>query len=208
MRPHAAEKQVAALRERGVDPESPICVFSGLFERSYDLETVIEAARNLHATGRSVAQFVLCGDGSKMAGLKRQAAGLKNIHFLGWVDAPTLQATLSISTIGLCAYADDALQSWPNKPFEYMANNLAVVSSLSADLAQLLDRHQCGLTYTAGDPASLANCLHELLADPPRLAMMRSNAYETWSQDYRSSEIYDRFVAQLETLPLVTTKAA
>jgi glycosyltransferase involved in cell wall biosynthesis len=206
--PHLVEKQVAALREHGVDLESPICVFSGLFERSYDLETVIEAARRLQTTGRSAAQFVFCGDGSKMAGLKRQAAGLKNVHFLGWVDAPTLQATLSISTIGLCAYTDDALQSWPNKPFEYMANNLAVVSSLSGDLTQLLDRHQCGLTYTAGDPRSLAKCLRELLADPPRLATMRSNAYKTWSQDYQTAEIYDRFVAQLETLPQVTAKAA
>jgi glycosyltransferase involved in cell wall biosynthesis len=179
-----------------------------LFERSYDLETVIEAARRLQTTGRTAAQFVFCGDGSKMAGLKRQAGGLKNIHFLGWVDAPTLQATLSISTIGLCAYADDALQSWPNKPFEYMANNLAVVSSLSGDLAQLLDRHQCGLTYTAGDAGSLANCLHVLLANSKQLSAMRSNAYAAWWQNYRSSKIYDQFVAQLEALPQVATKAA
>jgi glycosyltransferase involved in cell wall biosynthesis len=203
-----ANEHLAALRARGVDPAIPICVFSGLFERSYDLETVISAARQLQEERRAVAQFVFCGDGGKMPSLRRQAAGLKNIHFLGWVDAPTLQATLSASTIGLCAYADDALQSWPNKPFEYMASGLAVVSSLSGDMADLLNRHQCGVTYRAGNPSSLARCLSDLLHDSKKLSTVRSNAYQAWLQNYKSSDIYDRYVTRLEEIVRPIAKAA
>jgi glycosyltransferase involved in cell wall biosynthesis len=199
---------LTALRERGVDPSVPICVFSGLFERSYDLETVIGAARRLQEVHRTVVQFVFCGDGSKMPALRRQAAGLKNVHFLGWIDAPTLQAALSASTIGLCAYADDALQSLPNKPFEYMASGLAVVSSLAGDLATLLDRHECGLTYSAGDASSLAGALSALLSDSHRLNAMRSNSYQAWLTQYRSRDIYARFIDHLTSLLPEAAQAA
>ncbi len=198
----------ATLRARGIDPSRPICLFAGLFERSYDLETVIAAARRLEIAARIDAQFVLCGDGSKMPALKRQASGLRNVHFLGWTDAAMLQAVASVSMIGLCAYARDALQSLPNKAFEYMAGGLAIVSSLPGELAALLDDLQCGLNYRAGDAASLASCLTELLNDPLKLQVMRANAYQAWSRNYRSRDIYARFATHLETLCRVSAKAA
>jgi glycosyltransferase involved in cell wall biosynthesis len=194
------EKNRRALAARGIDFTRPVCLFSGLFERSYDLETVIDAARQIQRSGGSPIQFVLCGDGGKMAALKERARGLRDVHFLGWVDGAMLQTALSISSIGLCPYADDALQSLPNKPFEYMAGGLAIVSSLPGDLAQLLDRHQCGITYPAGDSGELARCLESLLADPKKLATLRTHAYEAWSTNYCSTEIYARFVDQLESV--------
>lgn len=202
------QTNLAALREHGIDLERPICVFAGLFERSYDLETVIEAARHLQEQHQTRIQFVLCGDGSKMPTLRRQAAGLRDVHFLGWVEAPMLQATLSAASIGLCAYSANALQSLPNKPFEYMASGLAVVSSLQGDLAQLLNQHQCGFTYRAGDTSSLVNCLMDLSRDAEKLGSMRANAYRTWSQNYRSAKIYGDFVTHLTTLPVFRANAA
>lgn len=196
------------LRNRGIDPSLPTCVFSGEFERSYDLETVLKAARKIQTEGSPVVQFIFCGDGSQMPMLKRQAVGLPHVHFLGWVNAPMLQAALTISSIGLCAYADDALQSLPNKPFEYMSNSLDILSSLSGDLAELLHRHQCGLTYRAGDADSLAQAVAELVNDPRRLSEMRGNGYQAWFENYRSEIIYSRFVRQLENLTCAAAKAA
>jgi glycosyltransferase involved in cell wall biosynthesis len=202
------QTNLLVLRDRGVDLERPICAFIGLFERSYDLETVLDAARKLQRQNRPDIQFVLCGDGSKLPALRRQADGLRDIHFLGWVDAPMLQAVLSASSIGLCAYAADASQSLPNKPFEYMASGLAVVSSLRGDMAQLLGQHGCGVTYRAGEADSLANCLVDLLQDREKLGLMRANAYRAWSHNYRSTEIYGRFVAHLSSVSGVLAKAA
>ncbi len=202
------EQNLAALHRGGIDRALPTCLFTGQFERSYDLKAAIEAARQLSATDRTAIQFIFCGDGSKMPALKRQAAELRNVHFLGWVDSAMLQAAMSISSIGLCAYADDALQSWPNKPFEYMAGGLAILSSLRGDLAQLLSQHQCGLTYRAGDPSSLAKCLRDLLQDPSKVAAMRSHAFAAWSENYCSSEIYGRYVSHLQSMTQSVAKAA
>jgi glycosyltransferase involved in cell wall biosynthesis len=201
------QAEVACLRELGVDPSRPVCLFAGLFERSYDLETVIEAARQLEATG-STAQFVLCGDGSKTVALKRQAAGLHNVLFLGWVDVPRLQAVASVSAVGLCAYAGDALQSLPNKPFEYMAAGLPIISSLRGELPALVDRHQIGMNYRAGDAASLANGLENLLSNRMKLRAMGAKSHQLWSQQFRSEHVYSRFAEQLATLRHVSKIAA
>ncbi len=202
------QKHLAAFRGHTFNPAVPICVFAGSFERSYDLETVIEAARELQGDDRTPVQFVFCGDGSKLAALKRRAAGIRRVHFTGWIDGPMLQAILSVASIGLCAYADDALQSVPNKPFEYMANRLAVVSSLSGDLAEMLNRHRCGFTFRTGDSRSLAKCLRDLLGDSDLLSSLRDNAFRAWSANYRSSVIYDRFVTHLTSLARTTARAA
>ena len=205
--PAQSNECVAELRRRGVDVRRPVCFFAGLFEHSYDLETVMHAARRLHQGGTGV-QFVLCGDGSKMPVVHRLAAGLPNVHTLGWVDPFMLQAAASVAAIGLCAYSPRATQSLPNKPFEYMAGRLAIVSSLSGELAELLDRHECGVTYCAGDASSLVDCLVRLLRNPARLQAMRANAYRTWSERYQTGHIYPQFAARLEAMAAVTARAA
>jgi glycosyltransferase involved in cell wall biosynthesis len=191
--------RMAPLAGRGIDPRRPTCFFAGRFERSYDLSTVVDAARILQSEGNDL-QFVLCGDGAHLARVAKQARGLRNVAFLGWVDTVTVQAVASFSCIGLCAYARDATQSVPNKPFEYMASRVAVVSSLSGEMAELLDRHQCGRTYHANDACSLADCLASLLRSRDELDRMRTNAYEAWSHHYRSADIYADFARRLTDL--------
>lgn len=201
-------QHVNQLRDRGIDPQRPSCFFAGLFERSYDLETVVRAARVLDGSGQREIQFLLCGDGAKLPVIRRLAEGLDNVHLLGWVAPAMLQAAASIASIGLCAYAVDATQSLPNKPFEYMAGELAVVSSLQGELATILERQACGLTYQAGNSQSLSDALQHLLQHRTRLRAMQVRARATWAENYRSSEIYQRFVQVLESRALPTRCAA
>ncbi len=189
-----------ALLAHGVDSARPTCLFAGSFERSADLDTVLDAAKQLNAGGRGDVQFLLCGAGSQAAALARRAAGLRNVILPGWCDAATLHAAASLSSIGLCAYAPQATQSLPNKPFESMAHRLAVVSSLRGELAELIARHDCGVTYRAGDVAALAATIDELTRNTRRLAELRANARTAWAENYRSGEIYARWAEQLDML--------
>jgi glycosyltransferase involved in cell wall biosynthesis len=204
----ALTDRISMLRRRGIDPARPTCFFAGRFERSYDLATVIDAARRLRDRGRNDVQFVLCGDGAQMATIQSRACQSGNVHLLGWVDPATMQAVASVSSIGMCAYASDATQSVPNKPFEYMAARVAVVSSLQGEMAELLDKYQCGLTYRADDSNSLANCLAMLLDNPALLERMRCNAFEAWTRHYKSGDIYAGFVKRLMNIPANLAKAA
>lgn len=189
---------IQLLRDLGVDTNKPICLFAGRFERSYDLGTVIRAAKSLYAEGQTDLQFVLCGGGARADKYRRMAQGAQNVFFTGWISAPCLQAIASISEIGLCAYAADATQSVPNKPYEYMASELAVVSSLPGDMQQLLDRHECGVTYEAGNPSSLKSQLDSLLGNRSKLSLMQENGRAAWERHYQSQHLYRDFVAHLE----------
>jgi glycosyltransferase involved in cell wall biosynthesis len=186
------------LNDLGVATGKPICLFAGRFERSYDLSTVIKAARTLRSAGRPDVQFLLCGGGSRLRAYQQLAQNEGNVFFTGWVDAETLQALADVSTIGLSAYADDATQSVPNKPFEYMASSLAIVSSLPGDMQVMLDTHECGVTYKAGSATSLAKQLLQLLSDGEKLAVMQKKGRAAWESHYRSRHLYADFVAHLE----------
>jgi glycosyltransferase involved in cell wall biosynthesis len=202
------EGQCAVLARRGVDLTRPVCFFAGGLERHHDLVTVINAAFMLQKRGLGDVQFVICGDGSYMPMLRDRARKLPNVHLLGWVDAPTLQAVALRSVIGLCAYSRGALMSIGNKPYEYMAGGLAIVSSLPGELADLLEKYECGLSYRAGDAGSLAECLAKLLSAPRDLRRMRENARRAWSTHYCSRDVYTRFVDHLARMTTPVARAA
>lgn len=198
-------ERLANLREHGIDYRKTICCFFGLFEKSYDLCTVVDAARRMQQAGRCDVQFVLCGSGGQYPKLRRRARGLNNVVFMGWVDQHTLAAVMSIAEIGLAAYTADATQSLPNKPFEYMAGRLAVVSSLQGELADLLRAERCGDTYTAGDSHSLVQTIQNLLRDPASLDAKREQGHRLYVKQYSATNLAQQFAQHLETVHAQST---
>lgn len=90
--------------------------------------------------------------------------------------------------------------SLPNKPFEYMAGGLPVVSSLEGELQELLETHRCGLTYRAGDVDSLVHCLKRLQDDADLRKSMSENGRDLYEKCFRSDRIYDEMTTHLETI--------
>jgi glycosyltransferase involved in cell wall biosynthesis len=187
----------AALLQQGVDPRRTVAIFAGSFERSYDVATIAKAARLAQEQSKDALQFVICGDGGQMSVVRRLTAGLNNVVLLGWVNPTVLAAAMSLSHIGLAAYSKHALQSLPNKPFEYFAHSLAVVSSLQGEVAELLQLHDCGRTYRAGDAGHLLHQMCQLSEQPDRLGKYRDNGYKLWYNHFRCDVLYDEFATHL-----------
>ncbi|HLW71923.1 MAG TPA: glycosyltransferase family 4 protein [Candidatus Binataceae bacterium] len=177
-----------------------VATFAGIFGSTYDLETVIEAARKLASSGIDAAHLVLAGDGEKTAKLKARARGLTNLTFTGWLDQFALQDLLAASAIGLAPYTSGAPQSMPNKPFEYMASGLALVSSLGGELGDLVRSEQIGLGYTAGDAASLAAAIELLCAKPALRRQMGANGRRIFAERFSDAVVYPALVQHLEMI--------
>ena len=194
-----AERAALKLETHGVDKRKIICCFAGVFGVTYDLSTVINAARDaLHDPLLCKLQFVLCGDGDLRKRWERQATGLSNIVFPGWIDAAELKHLLSISSVGLAAYAAHAPQGLPNKIFEYMSAGLPVLSSLKGETATLLQDHDCGLTYVAGDKSSFLTQLRLLVGDGSLRRRMGTNARNLFQSQYSSASIYADLIRYLD----------
>ena len=184
----------------GIAQTGTVVTFAGVFGSSYDLETIVECARLFQTRGRTDIQFVLAGGGDKTASLQRQAHGLGNLVFTGWLDQASLRILLKLSSIGLCAYSLNATQSLPNKPFEYMAAGLPQISSLRGELESLLHEHQIGLQYEAGSAESLFSRVSALADDPQTGDRMAARAKQVFDRHFDSNVIYPGFAAHLETV--------
>jgi glycosyltransferase involved in cell wall biosynthesis len=176
-----------------------IACFFGTLGRQFELDAVIEAARNLRSEG---VLFVLCGTGDRLNHYKNLAGDCPNVMFPGWMDAPQIWTLMRKASIGLAPYPSEAnyADNMPNKPLEYLSAGLPIVSSLRGGLEQLLEHNCCGLTYRNKDAADLASKILVLKQDPGLLARMSDNAANTFRSHFKAEDVYGRMVAYLETI--------
>jgi glycosyltransferase involved in cell wall biosynthesis len=187
-------------RENGIDPEKDICIFLGQFEQTYNIETIINAAKIFEAKGMHNFQFVLCGSGSQEPNLRKMANATKSVIFPGWISGETINYLMSISKIGIAAYAEDAPQSLSNKPFEYMAGKLAILASLDGELRVLVEKGQCGYYYHANDAETLANYLEEYSRNPELLQRARENSFTMYKNYFSADKVYKKMSIDIISL--------
>jgi glycosyltransferase involved in cell wall biosynthesis len=183
-----------------ISPATTNLAFVGQLSHSYDLDTVVEAARLLYRSLGQQVRFFIAGDGRDRQRLHRAAQGVPTIACTGWLSHPEVVALLRQCTVGLVSYAAGATQSLPYKPFEYMAASLALVSCLPGELEDLIRREGIGLQYTPGSPESLAACIRTIVGHPEHCAQMRRKSKELFAAEYRAGVIYSRFANYLESL--------
>lgn len=186
------------LRARGVDPDLFTACFLGLFTRTIDMETVLDALRLLERQDGPPVQLLLCGDGPMGGAFRARAEGLRHVRFLGWSDATTMAAVMGLASVGLAAYGRLAIQSIPNKPLEYLGNGLVLVSSLPGEMAQIVEETGCGLSYRPGDAAGLAAVLARLRDDPGLVAAMRARAAAAFEERFAAATVYEAMAIRLE----------
>ncbi|MCL5734650.1 MAG: glycosyltransferase family 4 protein [Actinobacteria bacterium] len=184
----------------GIDDSRLVCWFLGSFGDTYDLETVIGAARVLKHQGVTECQFVLSGEGERRARCEEIAARLDNVVFTGWLNREEITSMMQMAHVGLAAYRPGAPQGLPNKIFEYMAAGLPILSSLSGECEQFLKANGCGISYTPGSVDSLVGALRVLRKDADLRTKLGANGRAAFRSRYSASVVYPRLAEYLERL--------
>jgi glycosyltransferase involved in cell wall biosynthesis len=193
------ETDTVAFRARyGIRPERMVVTFVGIFGFSYDLETVVHAAKVLQHHRAAEVQIVLVGDGDAGPRLREMARGIPDLICTGWFDQKCIQILLSLSSVGLAAYTEKATQTLPNKPFEYLASGLPLLSSLRGELEDLIRNEQIGLQYQAGDVQSLVEKIVWLAEHQEERIAMGQRARKLFEERFRADVIYPKLVTHLE----------
>ena len=178
----------AQLAGAGVRKDRKIVWYVGTFNRWIDLGTVIEAARLLAAEGNEEIQFVLSGSGGFDAAWRKQAAGLPNVVFTGWIDIPKIIHMRRISWAGLAPYQPGFL-TVGNKLFEYMAGGLPILLSIGGDAKTIVEQHDAGIAYEGKNPASLRSAINHMLTDGIQ-QRMAANSLEAHRLHYSAEKVY------------------
>jgi glycosyltransferase involved in cell wall biosynthesis len=163
-------------------------VFAGRIVAPKGVEVLVRAARTVDA------EFVICGDGARMAAVRRLARRLgvsERVRFTGWLSADALAHELAQASVV-------ALPSvWP-EPFglvaiEAFAAGRPVVASRTGGTGDWLEDGVNGLGVRPGDAGDLAHALNSLLADPARQLAMGAAGREM---------VAERFSAQRHVITL------
>lgn len=165
-------------------------VYAGSLGAFYELPLVIEAARRCRRDGLTDVHFILAGDGERLAELQRLAEGLDNISFTGWLESRDLHRVLKLAQVGLLPYRDFGEGTLPNKPAEYFAYGLPVISSIEGEFAELVDGHSLGINYLPGDLDGLCAAIKTVRNDVERRKGWSANATRAFSEHFDAREIY------------------
>jgi glycosyltransferase involved in cell wall biosynthesis len=206
-RPRIAEERLARARaywnERGIRRGTSQIVgcFFGAFSQQFEFASVLRAAQILARDGVDF-RLVLCGTGERLEELRETARDNPNVMFPGWIEQPEIFALMELAHFGLAPYRDHVgfVDNLPNKPIEYMAGGLAVISSLSGYLKKFLAERGCGFSYPEGDAAALAGLIAALAADRPRLEAARLQARRTYEELFDADKVHESFLKYLQTM--------
>ena len=158
---HGIELSSSVLRKqvRPVFAEPFRLVYVGTMGASYDLETAIDAVREMHDV-----ELDLAGAGPKESALRVRAEGCARIRFHGYLGEAELRALLARADAGLVPMFDESCVGVPYKLADYAAEGLPVVNTLHGETERLLAEHGAGVTCTAGDVHALCAAVADLRA--------------------------------------------
>ncbi|MGI9177313.1 MAG: glycosyltransferase [Pirellulales bacterium] len=178
------------------------CVYAGTLEAGQDLDVLAGAARQLSA-GNVTATIHVAGTGSGEAALRRAAAsmtGACRLEVHGLLARQAYVNLLSRCDVGLVCVKPESLVAVPYKVCDYAAAGLAIVNSLPGELQRLIDEHDAGVAYTAGDASSLARAIAGLATDRSRLTACRQGARRLAAAEFDRERTYPKFADWLETV--------
>jgi glycosyltransferase involved in cell wall biosynthesis len=174
--------------------------YIGTLGRTYDLETILETAT--YFSDNPDVRFIIAGDGPEYTQLKKKVLkkGIPNIVFTGMLGYPDLTQLLSLSAVGISAYAPGAPQTFPNKVFDYLAAGLPVINSIPRELQRLLKEEEAGLQYEAGNYRSLIHAIEKIINDEEKRKDMGKNARRLVEERFDRNREYLKLEKFLENL--------
>ena len=188
---------IQSLYKFGIKKHCFVITFVGTFSPTCNFETVIDVAHILFKNNDTRVQFVLVGNGAQASFLKRKSKGLDNVLLTGWCEKPQVEEILLNSSVGLTPYTGGAPQTLPNKPFEYMAANLPILSSLEGELKTIIEQEKIGLQYKASNPIDLKDKIMWFLSHPEETETMGQRAKALFEEKYNADVVYPSLVDHL-----------
>ena len=155
-----------------------------------NLQPILKAAE--HFKDISKIKFVVAGDGDERENFIKTSnrLGLKNIVFPGWLNKYEIKNLLKNSDFGLVPLRNrfDYKLAIPNKPIEYIANQLPILSGLEGELKSLIKDNNIGFTYKTYK--ELIEKINDIFSNQNKLNKMSKNCKELYQKKFDSKLVY------------------
>jgi len=175
-----------------------IVTYVGTFSGFTDVPCILEAAHCFLDDDR--VHFLIVGSGEKANKYFSIGEKLRNVTMTGWVDFREVCSLLRITDVGLVAYSDIATMSLPNKPFEYMASGIPLLSSLKGELECITLNNNIGRMYKSGDVSSLVSEIKWFLENRDKAKVMGRKALSLFKREFLGEVIYSKLSIHMERI--------
>ena len=175
-----------------------IVAYTGMIGQTIEVGPIMHAVAALPNV-----EFVFAGGGDGLGFALKWAEGIRNVHFTGWLKTPEIQRLLEIATIGIVPYRDRANfeRGITNKPVEYLAHSLPIVTSLQrGPLVEMLMDEGAGRTYRNTEPATLAAAISEMLSDEQELKAMQGRARALFEHNFHPDQVFGDWIKIIEAV--------
>jgi glycosyltransferase involved in cell wall biosynthesis len=176
-----------------------VFTYIGSFGYAYDLSLVCKVAKRISELSANNVHFVLAGGGQRFDELASLVRSMDNVTLTGWLNAPEMSALLEMSDVGLVPRCG-TLNNVPNKPFEYMAAGLPILSSLEGEMIDIISRNEIGCSYASGDSEALLDHILRLAADPTLRKMQGQNSRQLFLREFDASVVYEKYSRFVESV--------
>ena len=169
--------------------------YTGSISTSYDIKTLILAAKKLLKDGHSEIKVQILGTGSLKDELEEFSKDIPSVKFWGFTAYPKMAAVLSKSDLVINSFVKGAPQSIVNKVGDYLASGKAMINTLENPVfCKLVDRSKCGVNIEPENVDVLADTILRLKEDETGRLQMGSNARELGETEFDRAVSYKKIV--------------
>lgn len=173
-------------------------IYAGSLGYSYDLPTILDAARILEARHGNQIQFVIAGDGPQRPLVEKSAASLSNVRYLGRLSKEQLMLEYFQADVGLTQHIRGATQSVTYKLFDLLSAGLPVLNSLESEMKEIIQKNEVGMHNCPGDVDGLVANILACFQNPALVVKMRENGKKLTLREGAAHKVYSDLVDFLE----------
>ena len=170
--------------------------FGAISRNKTNLKEVIEVFNNLG----DQYELIICGDGDDIDYYK--SISYKNIIFKGFIQKNDIEKIISECSVGVVPLRSrlDFTKAIPNKAIEYLSYGTPILTSLSGDSKNFIEKNKVGLFYR--DKSELKNHILRMENDHIFLDKLSKNASKVFLDKFDFSQnfqnIKNHFISLIE----------
>ncbi len=181
----------------------PYILFVGRFVEKKGVAHLIDAMRMRRDAGDATGLMIV-GDGPLAGALRRRAASLSGVEWVGWQPPAEVRARMrdavALAVPSVTAASGDE-EGLPNAVLEAMAQGTPVIGSRHAGIGEAIADGEDGFLVPPGDPRALADAIARLTRDGDLRARLgaaaRRTAVEQFDAKTQSHRVEDALLSML-----------
>ena len=171
-------------------------IYAGSLASSYDIDTILVAARQL--SDYKDIHFFIAGSGPQEKKIATYIENHDNLSYLSRLAKVELMRYYAHCNLGMTQHIKGATQSVTYKLFDLLSAGLPILNSLEGEMKDIIVNNKVGLHNNSGNGVELTNNILTFYNQPNLLKEYKENGLQLAKEVGDTKVIYKRFVDLLQ----------